>query len=131
MTVNRTVLAAAIAMLGGIGGWSAQARSAVEVTVRPAVTSAPGNVNIVARVEPDEENRALVIEADSGDFYRSSYVQLDGKDAARTYPLALTGIPAGEYTITVELLGSTGVRATGHGVVSVIGDQPDEGNGQP
>jgi hypothetical protein len=131
MTVNRTMLAAAIAILGAIGGWSAQAESAVEVTVRPAVTSAPGYVNIVARVEPDEENRALVIAADSGDFYRSSYVQLDGKDAARMYPLALTGIPAGEYKITVELLSSTGVRATGHGAVSVIGEQTDGGIGQP
>jgi hypothetical protein len=66
-----------------------------------------------------------VFEADSADFYRSSYVQLNGKDAARMYPLALNGIPAGDYTITVELLGSAGVRAIGRGVVSVIGDQTD------
>jgi hypothetical protein len=119
------MLAMAVVLLGGIGGWSAQASSAVEVSIRPAVTTAPGNISVLARVEPDADNRALVIEADSADFYRSSYVQLDGKDAPRIYPLALNGIPAGEYTITVELLGTAGVRATGRGTVSVIGDQTD------
>lgn len=124
MGLDRTTIGLGVGFLVTLGAWSLHAgERALDVSVRPSVTFAPGSARIVARVEPHEDNRVLIIEADSPAFYRSSHVQLDGEHSARVHPLLLKGIPAGEYKITVRLRDSDGVRAVASGALEVIGEQ--------
>jgi hypothetical protein len=46
--------------------------SPIEVVVTPAVCMSGCDVRIEVRIEPDAQNRSLVIEADSSDYYSRS-----------------------------------------------------------
>lgn len=92
----------------------------VEIDIRPAFTTAPGTFRVVVQIVPHEDNRELVIQADSADFYRASYIEVDGEYGARSYPLMLKGLPAGHYTITARLRGREGDRAADSMVVDVL-----------
>jgi hypothetical protein len=70
----------------------------------------PGQVRVVVSVEPDDENRALVVEADSGTFFRSSEFTLEGSEAARTHRIDWRQLPAGEYRVAAYLRRSSGKR---------------------
>lgn len=70
----------------------------------------PGQVRVTVSVEPDAENRALVVEADSGTFFRSSEFTLDGSDAARTHRVEWRSLPAGSYRVSAYLRRSSGKR---------------------
>ena len=59
-------------------------------------------------VPPDDANRALEVSATSGEYYRSSRVQLDGKAAPRTITLEFQRLPSGEYEIRGALIDSAG-----------------------
>ena len=59
-------------------------------------------------VPPDDANRVLEVSADSGEYYRSSRIQLDGKDAPRTITLEFQRLPGGEYEIRGALIDSVG-----------------------
>ncbi|HSK08633.1 MAG TPA: hypothetical protein VK911_03590 [Vicinamibacterales bacterium] len=81
----------------------ANATQPVEVRVNPAVSLAPATVVLTILVEPDERNRLLTVVADSGDFYRSSEVTLEGDRASRTRRITLRNLPPGEYTIRASV----------------------------
>jgi hypothetical protein len=74
----------------------------------PAVASAPAAVRVEVLIEADEDNRALEIVAESGDYYRSSTIPLEGARAARFHSVLYRGIPAGVYEIRVVLVGGAG-----------------------
>jgi len=100
------------------------------IAVSPLQSFAPTNVIVRVHVSPDDANRALEITADSGDYYRSSRMQLDGKDAPRTITFEHRSLPGGDYDVRVVLLDSIGhARAVAHQQVHVLpaagGDQHD------
>jgi hypothetical protein len=102
-------------MLCGIlmaGSMSLSAGEPLRIRVSPAVSFAPAFVRIQATIDQDADNRAFEITADSGDFYRSSRVQLEGDNAARTNVFEFPGLPSGEYEITATLFGSDGKPRT-------------------
>lgn len=78
------------------------------MAVSPVQSFAPTNLAIRVHVEPDAGNRALEIVADSGAYYRSSRIQLDGAEAARTIVLEIRNLPGGEYDVRGALIDSTG-----------------------
>jgi hypothetical protein len=78
------------------------------MTVSPAQSFAPTNVTIRVHVKPDAENRALEIVAESGDYYRSSRIQLDGNEAPRTFVVELRSLPGGDYEIRGALVDGSG-----------------------
>jgi hypothetical protein len=92
----------------------------VQIDIRPALTTAPGTFRVAVQIVAHEGNRELVIEADSPDFYRASYIPFDGEYAARSHALVLKGLPAGRYTITARLRGCEGERAADSMVVDVL-----------
>jgi hypothetical protein len=51
--------------------------------VSPRASFEPAILTIRAMVEADNDNRALEVVAESPDFYRSSYIQLEGARAQR------------------------------------------------
>ena len=46
--------------------------------------------------------------ADSGDFFRSSYLALDGAGAAPITEANFKNLPAGDYEVTVSLVDAEG-----------------------
>jgi hypothetical protein len=91
------------------------------VSVYPLLAVAPADVRIEAIIEPSSENGSLEFTLDSGEFYRSSLVQLAGADAARVQSVQFRGVPGGAYEVLVTLMGSGGdVRAVVHRNARVV-----------
>jgi hypothetical protein len=114
---------ATMIVLGVASGDATESRLRIEVT--PRISAAPAVVRVRAIVTPDAENRALQIVADSGAFYRSSMVPLDGANAAAITETTLKNLPGGEYEVMVILISADGRRTVDKRevmVTSLIGD---------
>lgn len=107
---------------------SLSAEQAVSLRVTPHVADAPANVFITVTVERDTDNRELVVEDDSGDYYRSSVVSLEGDKAARTHLLVFRGLPPGQHRISAAVRGTNGLRAVVSTSVTVTGIWGSEGS---
>jgi hypothetical protein len=107
---GRFTLAAAtvIGLLFATGTTGASEKLSLRVT--PNVSSAPSTVMVRAYVTPNPENRWLRIEADSGSFYRSSEIQLEGDKAPMLTEFRLNSLPSGEYTVVAALIDSKGTE---------------------
>jgi hypothetical protein len=93
----------------------------ITMKVSPAVAFAPANLIVRAMIVADADNRAVEIVAESQDFYRSSMVQLDGENAARTTNFEFRSLPPGTYEVRAHLLGPRGEqRATVRQQINVI-----------
>jgi hypothetical protein len=93
----------------------------ITMKVSPAVAFAPANLIVRAMVIADADNRAVEIVAQSEDFYRSSMIQLDGENAARTSQFEFRSLPPGTYEVRANLYGSNGTpRASIRQQVNVI-----------
>jgi hypothetical protein len=84
------------------------ANEKLSLRVTPNVSSAPSTVIVKATVAKDSDNRWLHIEADSGAFYRSSAIQLDGENAPLVTEIRLNSLPGGEYTVSAVLRNNMG-----------------------
>jgi len=93
----------------------------LRIHVTPTHSYEPAVVRIRVDIEPFEDNRRLVIAADSGSFFRSSDIRLEGANAPRIHEMAYDGLPSGEYVLAVELHGVDGARATRARSFFVIG----------
>jgi len=86
------------------------ANEPISMQVSPAWSFAPANLVIRTRLEPDVNNRAMEVIAESSDFYRSSAIQLEGDRAPRTATFEFRSLPAGEYEVTAVVIGTDGQR---------------------
>lgn len=93
-------------VLYAASGSAADGRLRIEVS--PRISQAPAQVRIRAIVTPSAENRGLRVVADSGEFFRSSYLPLEGADAAPITDTSFKNLPGGEYEVTVTLVDSQG-----------------------
>ena len=69
---------------------------------------APATAMIRVHVTPDANNRGLEVSVDSGEYYRSSWIQLDGTEAPQTIAVEVRSLPGGNYQIRGALFDSTG-----------------------
>src|SRR5678815_6065004 len=76
-------------LVGPLGAPRTPAKQVVEIIVRGHFFSAPATVPITIAVEPAADNRVLVVEADSDDYYRSSSIELDGDKEKRLHSVEL------------------------------------------
>jgi len=91
--------------------------------VTPSVTFAPATLVVRTTIEPDAQNRAVEIVAESSDFYRSSEFELEGDRSPRTATLEFHGLPPGTYEVSATLMGpGSTVRARTKQEVDVMGD---------
>jgi hypothetical protein len=98
-----------------------EAGERLTMRVSPAQSFAPATLWVQVRVEPNANNRALEVIADSIQFYRSSQIQLDGERAPRIVALDFRGVPSGEYEIRGVLTDGAGhERASARRQVTVI-----------
>ena len=109
---NRVILAAltTLGLVAANGDTTASEKLALRVT--PNVSSAPGNVIVQATIARDAANRWLHVEADSGTFYRSSSIQLDGDKAPAITEFKLSNLPSGEYAVSARLRDRNGEETT-------------------
>lgn len=88
------------------------ANNPLTMVVSPVRSFAPMNLTIRVQVEPDADNRALEVVTESGDYYRSSRIQLDGAEAPRTISLEIRNLPSGDYEVRGALINSAGRERT-------------------
>ncbi|MCA1583958.1 MAG: hypothetical protein LC791_04005 [Acidobacteria bacterium] len=74
------------------------------------VARAPAMMDLRVRVVARAENRMLRVSLDSGSYFRSSDLVLEGDNAPAAHPVRWPGIPAGTYALVVELRRSSGQR---------------------
>lgn len=96
------------------------AREKLSLRVTPNVSSAPSNVIARATIAKDASNRWLTIEADSGTFYRSSAIQLDGDKAPAITEVRLSNLPSGEYAVSAVLRNNLGEETVVRRTVIVL-----------
>ena len=115
LLVGAVVLACLVAARPTLG-----AETALSLRVTPRMAAAPATVSITVTVEPNERNRVLVIEDDSDVYYRSSQVQLEGKNAARTHQLIFRELPPGEHLVRASVHGTDGFQTVVWTTVTVV-----------
>jgi len=117
---SRLILAAitTIGLVAATGETVATEKIALRVT--PNVSSAPSNVIVRATVPKHADNRWLLVEADSGAFYRSSAIQLDGENAPLVTEFRFNNLPSGEYTVAAVLRNNLGQETTVRRTVLVL-----------
>ncbi len=118
---TRALLAASLAIGMVAAGGGAAATEKLSLYVTPNVSSAPSNVMVKATIPPDADNRWLRIEADSGSFFRSSSIQLDGDKAPTVTEIRLSNLPSGEYAVSAVLRNSHGDETIVRRTVVVLG----------
>jgi hypothetical protein len=95
--------------------------------VSPTVSFAPANLEVRVHLTPDDVNRGLDVIAESGEYYRSSHVQLDGKDAPNNIRVELRSLPGGTYVIRGLITDSAGrTRATARTEAIVVAADRDD-----
>jgi len=104
------ILIAVTALMGATSGSAAENRLRIEVS--PRISNAPAQVRVRAIVTPNAENRGLRVVADSGDYYRSSFLTLDGDNAALVTETSFKNLPGGDYDISVTLVDMQGHAAS-------------------
>jgi hypothetical protein len=109
MTKHLTVAAVTMMVLI-FGSASSDADEKISLRVTPNVSSAPSTVIVKAIVARSADNRRLYIEADSGTFFRSSQIQLDGDKAPLVTEIRLNSLPGGEYTVMAVLRDNMGTE---------------------
>ena len=80
---------------------------------------APATATIRVHVTPDGNNRGLEVSVDSGEYYRSSWIQLDGTEAPQTIAVEVRSLPGGNYRIRGALVDGNG-RACAFAQTQVI-----------
>ena len=97
----------------------------LQMQVSPAVSRAPAMLTVRVTVDSAAENRALQIVAESRDFFRSSQIQLDGRNASPLNVFEFRNLPTGLYQVTGVLVGAHGPRAT---VLKLVKVEPSVGS---
>jgi hypothetical protein len=126
MAWSRIVVLASAAALFGTGAVVVAKDRPILITVGPSISFEPGNIRIISRVEPSADNRALVIEVESGSHYSSSEVPLQGEQAPRSRSMLLKNLPAGNYQVVATVRTATGAATVARNTFQVVSGREDE-----
>jgi hypothetical protein len=114
-----TLSAAACLGLLGVPG-TLNGGQPLSLRVTPVMAAAPAFISVHAVVEASDDNRALEIVAQSSDFFRSSRIELDGRDAPPLSVFQYPNLPPGLYEVSAVLIGTGGQRAAVSRIVKVV-----------
>jgi hypothetical protein len=123
--VLAVVLVAATSVQSSIHS-SGPAEDQLSLRVSPLVSFDPGFIEIGIRYTPDKRDRALVIEIDSEQLFRSSTIAVGGADAPGSRWLRFEGLPAGNYSVHVLLDRGDHVVTGGASSFRVVGTLENE-----
>ena len=99
------------ALVSTAGPLVATANDVVEIRLRGRYYAEPATVQLTIAVEPNAENRRLLVEAESAEMYRSSEITLDGAGAERLHLLEFKNLSAGDYVVSAQVFSSTQMKA--------------------
>jgi hypothetical protein len=102
----------------------AAAESPISLVIHKRVVPAGSDLRVTINVARNADNRSLTIEADSGEYARSSTMQLDGEFEAYAHQYWFRQLPQGEYNIVARVAGTQGVRGSAAVTVSVVSAIP-------
>jgi hypothetical protein len=129
MMNKQRIRLAAVTLLFGSAGGGLGAGERLTMVVTPSKSMAPATIRVRVGVEPAAENRVLNVIADSGAYYRSSEIQLDGERAPRLLVVEFPSLPGGSYTVQGMLRDENGRRSASViqeiRVVASAGDRTD------
>ena len=114
-------LGVAIAVCVLAGSTQTSGDEAISITVRPTIAMFPGSAVLKVLVARNEKNRALVMEVDGADYFRSSSVDLNGVSAPRLHQFTLQNLPSGEFEVRATVRRNDRSAATGRSTLKVIG----------
>jgi len=123
--MRKTIVTTGLLVLGALSVPQSPAKELVEIKVHGHYFAAPATVPITIAVEPGAQNRLLVVEVDSDDYFRSSGVELDGDKEKRLHSVEFKSLPAGEYTLRAQVLSKTDVLGVATGGLVVTGMIPE------
>ena len=109
--VDRTIARAIHAPLRGFLALVTLRIEAVDrlrMTVSPTYAFAPAVLKVQIRIDPNAENRSLEVIADSGGFYRSSEIQLEGERSPAAISIDVRDVPEGDYQVLAILRDGAG-----------------------
>jgi hypothetical protein len=119
--MKQVLLAAAVCTCLFTGaGTVARGSQPLTLQVSPTMTAAPAFIRVRALVESNDDNRSLEIVAQSPQFFRSSTVDLDGRNAPPLTVIEYPNMPPGFYDVTAVLVGASGKRVTETRYVKVV-----------
>jgi hypothetical protein len=107
-----TCFTAVILGLTALSAPQSPAKEIVAITVHGYYFAAPATISITIAVEPGASNRALIVEADGDDYFRSSMIELDGEREKRLHPVEFRNLPAGEYKLRAQVRSKSAVLGT-------------------
>jgi hypothetical protein len=116
--VTMLAVAACTSLLAGAG--ALDGGQPLSLQVSPVMAPAPAFVSVRAVIEANDDNRSLEIIAQSPEFFRSSWVDLNGRNAARVAVFEYPNLPPGLYEISGVLVGTGGKRAAVLRLVKVV-----------
>ena len=97
------------------------AGEAVRIVVAPRISRAPAYVRVQAIVEPSAANRTLQLVIDSGSYFRSSSIELEGESAPRVHTVEFKSVPAGTHAVRVAVVDGRGrVLAAVHESIQIL-----------
>jgi len=104
------------------GSVATPAKELITLRVSPHFSMAPATIRVVVTVEPDSENRELQVAADSGQFFTSSTIQLDGSNAPRSQWIEMKELPAGDYVVEARVRQRDGAEHRAVAEYMIMGD---------
>lgn len=110
--IRRLGLIVASATLIAVSTLVPAAQEVVEIRLRGRYFSEPATIRITVTVEPDAENRSLVIQADGDRLFRSSELALDGENGQRIHTVEFRNLPAGHYVVRAEVRSQAHIRGS-------------------
>src|SRR5262245_45269644 len=119
----RLVAALVIALV--LAPLPSSASDPLQLRLSQRLMTAPGALQITMIVEKHDVNRALIVEAESETFYRSSLITLNGSSAALFHSIRYTQLPEGAYLIRVSLYGGSEKLAVREQELEVVGHRPE------
>lgn len=121
--IRQTALFFGICLLTAAPALNSSERLTMRVS--PTVAYAPAFLTVSITVPADDKNRSLQVIAESSDFYRSSEIPLEGRNAPALSVFTFRDLPPGLYSMTGVLTGANGTLATTQRVAKV---QPSVGS---
>jgi hypothetical protein len=98
-----------IPLCAWLAAFASQAAGGEAITMRVSgACVAPCDVVVEAYIEPNEHNRTVTFEMDSGNFFTRSEATLEGDRAPRAKRVRFRSLPPGKYQVRVTLFGDDG-----------------------
>ena len=118
--MKRLAILSAAACLALVSPRTLDGGQPLTLQVSPRMAAAPAVISVRAVIEANDDNRALEVITQSADFFRSSRIELDGREAPPLSVFQYGNLPPGLYEISAYLLGTGGQRAVVSRIVKVV-----------